>query len=152
MRRRAHFTGVRKRKHILKNPNILCTIQFRRSRKTWTSLRLLSPIKQKSNKEKNFPHHPPHPLPHLCFSPPNPPFPSPIILLEPLFFIYTCKENKVEIALHWNRDFSNHFARESKFVSVIGILKIGGKQCLAGEGKLGLLQNMGIFKTPRVRE
>ena len=58
----------------------------------------------------------------------------------------------MEIALHWNRDFSNHFAWESKFVPVIGILKIGGKHCLAGEGKLGLLQNMGNFKTPRVRE
>ena len=40
MCKRAHFTGVRKRKHILNNPNILCTIQFRRSRKTWTSLRM----------------------------------------------------------------------------------------------------------------
>ena len=58
----------------------------------------------------------------------------------------------MEIALHWNRDLSNHFACESKFVPVNGILKIGGKQCLAGEGKLGLLQNMGNFKTPRVRE
>ena len=58
----------------------------------------------------------------------------------------------MEIALHWNPDFSNQFARESKFSPVIGILKIGGKQCLAGEGKLGLLQNMGNFKTPRVRE
>ena len=58
----------------------------------------------------------------------------------------------MEIALHWNRDFSNHFVWESKFVPVIGILKIGGKQCLAGEGKLGLLQNMENFKTPRVRE
>ena len=58
----------------------------------------------------------------------------------------------MEIALHWNRDFSNHFAWERKFVPVIGILKIGGKHCLAGEGKLGLLQNMGNFKTPRVRE
>ena len=58
----------------------------------------------------------------------------------------------MEIAVHWNRDFSNHFAWESKFVPVIGILKIGGKRCLAGDGKLGLLQNMGNFKTPRVRE
>ena len=58
----------------------------------------------------------------------------------------------MEITLHWNPNFSNHFAWESKFVPVIGILKIGGKQCLAGEGKLGLLQNMGNFKTPRVRE
>ena len=58
----------------------------------------------------------------------------------------------MEIALRWNRNFSNHFVWERKFVPVIGILKIGGKQCLAGEGKLGLLQNMGNFKTPRVRE
>ena len=41
----------------------------------------------------------------------------------------------MEIALHWNRDFSNHFAWESKFVPVIGILRNGGKQCLAGEAR-----------------
>ena len=58
----------------------------------------------------------------------------------------------MEISLRWNRDFSNHFVWERKFVPVIAILKIGGKQCLAGEGKLGLLQNMGNFKTPRVWE
>ena len=40
-----------------------------------------------SIKQKMFPHRPPHPLPHLCFSPPNPPFPSSVeITLDSLFF------------------------------------------------------------------
>ena len=120
-------------------------------------------IKQKSNKEKKFPHHPPHPLPHLCFSPPNPPFPSlvEITLLEPLSFCKTWSDGKIIIhakktkwKLLYNRIpiFQTTLAAwESKFVPVIGIWKIGGKQCLAGEGKLGLLQNMGNFKTPRAR-
>ena len=97
MRRRAHFTGVRKRKHI--NYWIIQIYYVQSSSGVVVKRGLLSEwhsslynkasIKQKSNKEKKFPHHPPHPLPHLCFSAPNPPFPSPIYtLLEPFFYLY----------------------------------------------------------------
>ena len=100
-------------------------------------------IKQKSNKEKKFPHHPPHPLPHLCFSPPNPPFPSlvEITLLDPLFFCKTWSDRKIIIhskETKWKLLYSGipifptTLHGKANLFELSGRLKIGGKITVFG--------------------
>ena len=45
---------------------------------------------------------------------------------------YTCKENKIEIALQWNPNFSNNLTWESKFVLSIGAFRDRGKITVFG--------------------
>ena len=45
---------------------------------------------------------------------------------------YTCKEDKIEIALQWNPDFSNNLTWQRKFIRIIGTFKNRGKITVFG--------------------
>ena len=126
MRRRAHFTGVIKRRHILSKTSILChesrsgiLVKLRLPSECPSSPYDKATTKQKSNTVK-FPHHSPYTLPHFCFSPP----PLPSLPQSKSLFCKTWSDEK--IIMHAKETTWKLLYKTSKFLRNIGTFEEPG--------------------------